>query len=1721
MAVRTVLGFVFLTFFGQAALAQDLIFRPVGAPTVVGSFIGKRALWQNAGTVNGQLVDIVGVLTSTTFDHRFGTGNGQIQVTSVTQDPHFVEFTIYEAGTHDINSNTGGVPVVADVMVQINDIDGPNNEQVYVKMCDGTVEYVRIDKDATTYRGYIDGPNPQFGLDTFYLAGDKGYSNQPESGLEIRYPQTSTFTFGRTANNGFLVRLGNPTYNALDTYDLKCGDFQDPLLLQDDVKEQVLSQPVTLNILFNDSVSTNNDNGPANNSLQPSEYAKQAIDLIPPVTAINLVTDAEGHRVGFEVVGEGVWSYDDDTGELTFTPFVAFFKVPTPINYRFVSPIILPGEPPIYSNTAEVSIDVGSIGLLKKATLVDTNLNGYADEGEFVLYTFTLENFGNLDVTNVTLVESEFSGKGVTPVMEWQSNTLLSPEGTLQAGPPLGEIAVYTALYTVVADDLDTTITNQATASGTTPSGTVVSDDSDSENPQDGDGVASNGPAPGSNDPTTIYLSSGPDRGDAAATYGDPQHTSTSDYWIGDLNGDGDSSAQYSVDATGDDLDGTDDESDEDFPQLYGDLTRSVTVRVNEPVPGSAYLQAFVDFGGDGTFLSLGDQVATDIQDGGPSDLDGVVNGEIKFPITVPVTAVLTPTVVRLRWSSVAGVDSLSTVADGEVEDYGITIITPPPADRGDAPATYGDPQHIVEGTSENYLGVIPPDTDLLSQAGATATGDDLDGNDDEDGVVLPTLYLGGLAEITVDVTDSGSLAPGTSFLQAFIDFNGDGTFGQAGEQVALNLQDGGALDKDGAIDGSITFELAVPAGATTAPTFARFRWSTDNTGAETVFDGEVEDYTLTISSDPAPFLCDASLYFNNVDDRQFKRVTIGATGSTYTTNFQNAAVVSDRDLGNWGYNDLDGYFYSIRDGKDDVYRLVGSGDYDNLSKVEGSAADGSSAGDVMPNGTMVYVDDANTWQLVSLANYGTPFDLTDLGSLQLSQNVNAQDIAYNPVDGFFYGINELSGRPFKVDSNGGLPGNVTVIEFGPNYYAGGFTPFGSIWFDEDGRMYGYSDGGDLLFLVDTTTGQASAIANTSNEGNESDGASCRGPSPLPFGSISGNVFNDNDASDIRDGSETNLGAGIRLDIYDDNGTADLTDDIFLKTVDTLADGTYLFDNLLINETYRVELDEADPEIGGGVLIGTSNPLLGIVVTGNTVTTDQDFGFDPSGSDLSITKIAAATGTTTPITNVSEGDTIDWIITVSNAGSGSPSGVKVIDHIPSGFAYVSDSAPATGDTFDPNTGLWFVDEILAGTSETLIITTTVLGSGDFTNYAEIIYSSLPDPDSDPNTGRVADDFGDGILDDDEAKYSVILDTGVRTLSGRVFIDNGIGGGTAHNAVVDGAELGTKSVVVDVLDGSGGLLASPDVAADGSWSYDLPGTYVGNVTIRATPTAGFLTISEKTDGLPGLVAGDPHDGEFEFEPEAFGGQIQLDIGLVAKPTLSQDQIREIQSGQITVLPHIYEATSDGTVTFSISGESSTPSGAFSSAIYSDLACNGEPDAAITGPISVVADQTICLVTRVSASSGAPNNANYSYTLNGLTTFTGTTVTYTPTDFDVVTVTNLQGEMTLSKTVENETQSTPEGSSNSGSVNDVLLYRIYLRNQSDAAVDDVKVYDRTPAYTSLSEPITTPVVISPSLTCNLVVPVANSIGYEGPVQWNCTGLLQPGDAGRVTFRVAINP
>jgi hypothetical protein len=158
--------------------------------------------------------------------------------------------------------------------------------------------------------------------------------------------------------------------------------------------------------------------------------------------------------------------------------------------------------------------------------------------------------------------------------------------------------------------------------------------------------------------------------------------------------------------------------------------------------------------------------------------------------------------------------------------------------DYGDAP----DPTYPTRATSNGASHVIVEnmflgarvDAELDGQGSADAGGD----GDEEDGVGFDTsLVQNASVAINVSASAEGSL-------DAWIDYNRDGDWNDAGEQILFRRP----LDP-----GDNVIVIEVPASATPGATFARFRFSSDGGLAPTgpAPDGEVEDYQVTIYSNP------------------------------------------------------------------------------------------------------------------------------------------------------------------------------------------------------------------------------------------------------------------------------------------------------------------------------------------------------------------------------------------------------------------------------------------------------------------------------------------------------------------------------------------------------------------------------------------------------------------------------------------------------------------------------------------------------------------------------------------------------------------------------------------------------------------------------------------------------------------------------------------------------
>ncbi|MCA9978536.1 MAG: hypothetical protein KC413_22400, partial [Anaerolineales bacterium] len=169
--------------------------------------------------------------------------------------------------------------------------------------------------------------------------------------------------------------------------------------------------------------------------------------------------------------------------------------------------------------------------------------------------------------------------------------------------------------------------------------------------------------------------------------------------------------------------------------------------------------------------------------------------------------------------------------------------------DYGDAPNDGSSYFYPTESTANGAYHLIRPslflgagvDYDADGQSDLAALGDDSDNNDDEDGVDFGTLTAGAANNVTVTAS-----AP--CILNAWIDFDGDGSWSGVGEQVAADQWISG---------GANILTVNVPASPAEDVVGARFRCSSRSSEGNTVYsytgyapDGEVEDYMVAIGTD-------------------------------------------------------------------------------------------------------------------------------------------------------------------------------------------------------------------------------------------------------------------------------------------------------------------------------------------------------------------------------------------------------------------------------------------------------------------------------------------------------------------------------------------------------------------------------------------------------------------------------------------------------------------------------------------------------------------------------------------------------------------------------------------------------------------------------------------------------------------------------------------------------
>ncbi|RME95347.1 MAG: hypothetical protein D6772_13310, partial [Bacteroidetes bacterium] len=223
--------------------------------------------------------------------------------------------------------------------------------------------------------------------------------------------------------------------------------------------------------------------------------------------------------------------------------------------------------------------------------------------------------------------------------------------------------------------------------------------------------------------------------------------------------------------------------------------------------------------------------------------------------------------------------------------------------DYNDAPDSYGDICYtIVTGDNTTRLGpTVTAEAAPLSSPMADA--------DSDDGVSF-SANGNWASDSDQTITITWNTNDNQAHIYGWIDWNGDGDFGDSGERV-INSFDVGANTNNSS--GTHTFDIHVPANANCGNTFARFTINSDDNmaGPTGLFcdtddpseDGEVEDYKINI--DGALDLTLTSTDATCGDSNGSATVVASGGNAPYSYNWSNGGSTAT-------INGLDGGTYSV-----------------------------------------------------------------------------------------------------------------------------------------------------------------------------------------------------------------------------------------------------------------------------------------------------------------------------------------------------------------------------------------------------------------------------------------------------------------------------------------------------------------------------------------------------------------------------------------------------------------------------------------------------------------------------------------------------------------------------------------------------------------------------------------------------------------------------------------
>ena len=352
------------------------------------------------------------------------------------------------------------------------------------------------------------------------------------------------------------------------------------------------------------------------------------------------------------------------------------------------------------------------------------------------------------------------------------------------------------------------------------------------------------------------------------------------------------------------------------------------------------------------------------------------------------------------------------------------------------------------------------------------------------------------------------------------------------------------------------------------------------------------------------------------------------------------------------------------------------------------------------------------------------------------------------------------------------------------------------------------------------------------------------------------------------------------------------------------------------------------------------------------------------------------------------------------------------------------------------------------------------------------------------------------------------------LSGRVFVDNGAGGGTANDGALNGGEIGLAGAMLRLTDVSGATTYDTATSdASGNYTLFIPATLANGTQLRVIESnpAGYISTGASTGTSGGAY--DRASDTITIALALSSTYTGLNFGDVPPDSFAPDGQQAGLPGTFVVYPHTYAAATAGSLLFSIASVPNPNISGWSQVLYRDANCDAQLDAGdpvLTAAINVIAGENVCILVRDFIPVNAPFNAQNQITVSAAFAYANASPALATnlSRTDLTTVGNpTTAGLTLVKTVDKATALPGE----------TLMYTVTYSNTSSEPLNNIVIFDSTPAFTTfLSAPVPQ---LPPNLTgVNITAP---AVGASGSIRWTFAGTLGPSQTAAVTFTVTVAP